>query len=327
LKYEKRPLSFEAQADQLLERGLVASRQELIDRLQRVNYYRLTGYLHPFRQRDAAGKLTDSYLPGTSLQTIWRRYNFDRRLRMVILDAIERIEVAVRSQFVYRFTHVYGPFGYLDPKNLPGFKQRPWWKRTWRNSKALLRLRGTEQSDYDLWLGKLRREKSRSNETFVKHFVERYGDCHDYLPLWMACELMTCETTLQFVYGVDRTVIKQVAADFGFPDEQLLSWTKAIFALRNGCAHHSRIWNRVHGAKPSIPGKNKHPDWHITPGFTHDRTGLLLTVCHYWLGKVSPTTQWKDRLFALFDEYPEIPIAEMGLPPDWRTHKLWQNAP
>jgi len=45
----------------------------------------------------------------------------------------------------------------------------------------------------------------------------------------MACELMTCETALQFTYGMDRVVIKQVAADFGFPDEQLLSWTKTIF--------------------------------------------------------------------------------------------------
>ena len=49
----------------------------------------------------------------------------------------------------------------------------------------------------------------------------------------------------------------------------------------------------------------------------------MLTVCHHWLGKVSPTSQWKQRLWALFDEYPEIPLAEMGLPDSLRTHPLW----
>jgi hypothetical protein len=53
------------------------------------------------------------------------------------------------------------------------------------------------------------------------------------------------------------------------------------------------------------------------------KVGLMLTVCLYWLEKVSPTTLWRERLFALFDEYPEIPLAEMGIPPAWRQHPLW----
>ena len=123
---------------------------------------------------------------------------------------------------------------------------------------------------------------------------------------------------------VDRQLVKQVAADFGFPDDQLLSWMKGIFALRNACAHHARIWNRVGGATPGVPhSKNKNPKWHCEPRFAPDRIGHALCVCHHWLGKISTTTRWKDRLFALFDEYPEIPLREMGLPADWRNHPLW----
>jgi abortive infection bacteriophage resistance protein len=322
--YSKQALSVEEQADLLLRRGLLANRDELISRLRAVNYYRLTGYLYPFRKRDAAGNPTDDFLHGTDLQTVWRRYNFDRRLRIVLLDAIERIEVAVRTQLVYQFVRAHGPFGYLEKKNLPGFKRRLWWRRTWRNLKSLLRLKGLENSDYQVWLAKLRNEKKRASDAFVKHFDERYGDQHPYLPLWMACELMTCETTLQFAYALEPSLVKKVAAEFGFPDEQLLSWTKAIFTLRNSCAHHARIWNRVFGVKPSVPGKRKNPNWHIQPGFANDRIGLMLTVCNFWLGKVSSTTNWKQRLFCLFDEYSEIPIAHMGLPPDWRKHPLWR---
>ncbi len=321
--YAKKAFTLEQQADQLIARGLIADRAELMGRLRAVNYYRLSGYLYPFRVREAMDHLTDVFVTGTTLETVWRRYNFDRRLRIILLDAIERIEVAVRTRLVYHFVQTHGPFGYLEEQNLPGFKKRPLWKQGWRSLKSVIKLKGLECSDYRLWLAKLQNEKGRASDTFVKHFSATYGDQHHSLPLWMACELMSCETALQLAYGVDRAVIKQVAADFGFPDEQLLSWTKAVFTLRNACAHHARLWNRVFGVKPSVPGKNKNPKWHSAPGFAHDRVGLMLTVCHHWLGKVSPTTRWKARLFDLFDEYPEIPLAEMGLPPNWQTHSLW----
>jgi abortive infection bacteriophage resistance protein len=317
--YAKKALTLEAQADLLLARGLAASRDELIARLKVVNYYRLSGYLHPFRQTD------NSFRPGTTLDLVWRRYNFDRRLRIILLDAIERIEVAVRTRLVYHFVNLHGPFGYLADKNLPGFKKVVWWKGFWKNINAVARLKGRIQTDHAKWLAKLVREKNRaSGEAFVKHFVANYGDQHEALPLWMACELMTCDSLLQFARAVEPAILKKAAADFAFPDEQLLSWSKAIFSLRNACAHHARIWNRVFGAKPSVPGKNKNPLWHKTPTLPQDRVGLMLTVCRFWLGKVSSTSRWQTRLFALFDDYAEIPLAEMGLPDTWRDHPLWK---
>lgn len=315
--YPKKALTLNEQADLLLSRGLVADKTELIERLKVVNYYRLSGYLYPLRQPD------DTYLPGTTLELVWRRYNFDRRLRIILLDAIERIEVAVRTRLVYHFVQAHGPFGHLNEKNLPGFKKRPCWQRWWRNVKALLKLKGLERTDYQNWLAKLDNEMRRASDTFVKHFRTKYGDSHEHLPLWMSCELTTCETTMQFMGAVEPSILRLAAADFGFPDEQLKSWTKAIFTLRNTCAHHARTWNRVFGVKPSVPGKNKNPQWHTQPGFANDRVGLQLTVCHFWLGKVSSTTKWTERLFALFDEFPEIPLHDMGIPATWREHVLW----
>ena len=325
--YSKQALTLEQQADQLIARGLIANRDELIGRLKVVNYYRLSGYLHPLRVRDAAGNVTDAFVLRTTLEVVWRRYNFDRRLRIILLDAIERIEVAVRTRFAYHFVQLHGPFGHLESKNLPGFKKRPLWSRCWRNLKLLFRLKGIEREEHALWLAKLLNEKRRASDIFVKHFVAKYGDKHEHLPLWMACELMTCESAMQLAYNVSPDIVKRAAADFGFPDQQLLSWTKAVFTLRNTCAHHGRVWNRVFGVKPSIPGKNKNPQWHIQPGFAPDRAGLMLTVCHFWLGMISDTTQWKNRLFDLFREYAEIPVAEMGLPPDWQQHPLWRQHP
>lgn len=333
MRYNKPSLTLEQQADLLITRGLTANRAELIERLRVVSYYRLSGYLYPYRVRihDAAGKVIkveDNFVPGTDLPTVWRRCNFDRRFRILLLDAIERIEVAVRSRFVYHFTLAHGPFGHLDRRNLPDFEEHGAWRYLMRNLRLLVTLRGRERTNYTQWRQKLRREKSRSSQEFVKKFRKTYGDCHEDLPLWMACELMTCESLLQFAYGVPDAIRKAVAADFGFSDEQLMSWTKAVFTLRNSCAHHARVWDRTVGVKPALPGnKNKFPQWRTKPGFDTERIGLLMTVCHVWLCKITPTTQWRTRLFALFDEYPEIPLSDMGLPSAWRAHSLWQIPP
>jgi abortive infection bacteriophage resistance protein len=45
MEYAKKPTTFEEQADKLLSRGLVADREELLQRLKAVSYYRLSGYL------------------------------------------------------------------------------------------------------------------------------------------------------------------------------------------------------------------------------------------------------------------------------------------
>src|SRR6266508_2779501 len=99
MEYPKQALTFEQQADLLISRGLIADRNLLINRLRSVNYYRFSGYLYPFRNSD------DTFHSGTTFEKVWRHYTFDRRLRVIVMDAIERVEVAVRTQTVYHFVH------------------------------------------------------------------------------------------------------------------------------------------------------------------------------------------------------------------------------
>ena len=51
--YTKTYKTVEEQADILIDRGLVCDREELIERLQWINYYRLSGYLYPFRKQES----------------------------------------------------------------------------------------------------------------------------------------------------------------------------------------------------------------------------------------------------------------------------------
>ena len=115
MKYTKSPLTLEQQADLLLSRGMLGDRALMIDRLAVVNYYRLSGYWHPFRKQG-----DDAFRPGTTFEAVWDRYVFDRHLRLLVMDAIERIEVAVRTQLAYSLAHRQGdPFAYAtDPTGI-----------------------------------------------------------------------------------------------------------------------------------------------------------------------------------------------------------------
>lgn len=303
MNYPKEPLSFEEQAKRLMDRGLVADKAELIKRLSSVSYYRLSGYLYPFRQLGS-----DNYHEGTTLKVIWDRYCFDRRLRVLFLDAIERVEVATRTQLTYHFSHAHGAFGHCDERHFPNLSI----------------------ADYIDWRDSLLTETNRSKEAFKQHFFKKYGTTNRNLPVWMASELMSMGSLLTLLKGVDGGIVGKVAAHFGMADELLLSWLRSLYAARNICAHHSRLWNRVLGYAPSLPQKNKYPDWHLTDTagkrvLTNDRVGILLMICNAFLQKISPTSRWRERVEQLFTEYPEIPIKDMGLPKNWQDHRLWRS--
>jgi abortive infection bacteriophage resistance protein len=113
-KYTKPPLTFEEQADLIVSRGLKADRDRLIHRLKNVNYYRLSAYLYPFRVTDS-----DRFQEKTTLDLIWKYYTFDRQLRLIVMDAIERVEISVRTQLIYQLVRRHGAFGFTNAKNLP----------------------------------------------------------------------------------------------------------------------------------------------------------------------------------------------------------------
>jgi abortive infection bacteriophage resistance protein len=304
MKYEKPALSFEEQADKLLGRGLVADRASLIARLRVTNYYRLSAYLYPFRDGE------DAYQPGTRLETVLRLYDFDHRLRVLLLDAIESVEVHIRTQLCYHFSRAYGPFAYLNPTNFPNFS--------------------LPRDDFGKWERKLREQMERgqqpkNREDFVVHFYQKYGDIEGVLPIWMLIELMDFGSTLSFFRGIDDSIRKSVSADVGQPEEVVLSWLLALNSIRNRCAHHARLWNWKMGYSVLIPNARKFSEWHEGK-FRNDRLGIILTICRYWLNRIELKQDWRTNVFHLFDEYPEVPVADLGLPENWRKLQLWKIA-
>lgn len=300
MKFEKQCLSPQQQADLLISRGMEADPALLARRLGEVSYYRLTGYWYPFRDPGC-----EHFRPDTRFEIIWDRYVFDRQLRVVTMDAIERVEIALRTALIQELTDRYGPFAHVDRANLP--------KLTPERHRQLM--------------SKIRREAARSQEIFVSHFQSKYTSEVE-LPLWVAAELMTFNSMLSLYRGSASEVQQAVARRYGVADVVLDSWLVGLNTVRNICAHHARLWDRTFGTPFKIPRANKHPEWHRPTDLPYPprSTFTALTVLIRLLDTVAPQSGWKKRLVALWKiKHPDIPLHAMGFPDNWRNSPMWQT--
>lgn len=55
-----------------------------------------------------------TFKPNTYFEDILDRYTFDRHLRLILFDAIERIEIALRTKMIYHLSMAYGGLWYLN---------------------------------------------------------------------------------------------------------------------------------------------------------------------------------------------------------------------
>lgn len=95
MQYNKPPLTFDQQVNQLISREMnVLDRQKAALQLSHINYFRLAAYWLPFERSDSAHR----FEKGTDFDVVLNDYVFDRELRLHLLNAIERIEVSFRTQ-------------------------------------------------------------------------------------------------------------------------------------------------------------------------------------------------------------------------------------
>ena len=78
----------------LKSRGLIISDEaKAVRYLESIGYYRLSAYMYPFLK---IPKETHQYKDGTTFQQVLNLYRFDKKLRMLLLNEIEKVEIAIR---------------------------------------------------------------------------------------------------------------------------------------------------------------------------------------------------------------------------------------
>lgn len=300
VRFTKPALTPEQQAELLMSRGLQGERGDIIRRLNSVNYYRLSGYWYTFREPN------DQFRAGTSIRIVWDHYVFDRKLRLLVMDAVERIEVAVRTRLSYELAHSFGPFGYVQDHQA---------------------LSSASPFDRARHLDQIRDEVDRNKkEQFVDHFFRKYGDAHQDLPIWMAAEVLSFGTIVRLLNDSHPDIRRHVSLFFAVPDEVFLSWLRTLNFVRNVCAHHSRLWNRELPYRPKIPKANKYPEWHRPVVIDGGRVFSALSISRHCLRRIAAGSTWGQRLRQLLGEYPQISRRSMGFPNDWESSPIWKEA-
>lgn len=200
MQYNKPPLSVSDQAQLLLDRGLICpDKQRLEHYLAYIGYYRLSAYWLPFEQISLEqGARTHQFLPNTQFEDILTLYIFDRKLRLLVMEAIERIEVAVRSSWAGAMAVQYGSHAHM---------KSDLYKDPWTHAKHL---------------AKLTRDLKESNETFVAHYKHKYTE--PFLPpIWAVVETMSLGgLSLWVENSKDNQIKAAVAKAFGLPTVDVL---------------------------------------------------------------------------------------------------------
>ena len=299
LKFEKPSLSISDQIALLKRRGLIVGDEKSAEHYLRfISYYRLRACWLPF-EGPAENDGDHAFHAETRFEDVLKIYTFDRELRLLVLDAIERVEIALRAQWAHHMAMTYGPHGYLEQKL---------YAQIARHAKALKQLK---------------REFKRSRDMFAIHYRKKYTS-PEFPPVWMAAEVMSFGLLSKFYDDLKLCRDRQVIAKpFGLDEKVVRSFAHHISHVRNICAHHGRLWNKKFTVTIEIP---KYPKELSVAMCDSDKRYLhnsLVMISHF-LSVIAPDNTWKADVIKLIDDCPLADPVSMGCPEGWRERPAWK---
>ena len=264
--------------------------------LSSIGYYRLSAYCYPLLKDP---KEAHQYKAGATFDLVMNMYRFDRKLRVLLFNEIEKIEVAMRSALNNCVTNAFNDVFWTT--NVQYFNSSEGFAKT---------------------LSMIQSELGRTKEDFIHHFKNKYAN--PFPPVWMITEIIPLGVLCSIYNNIKSTGIKKKAANlFRLPFQVFASWILALANLRNVCCHHNRVWNKDHLV---VPADLKSPAFAWIDSSTTDMKRVYYRICiiKYLLFTVSPNNTFTQKLVSLLDEFPTVDIRAMGFPPNWRTAPLWK---
>lgn len=196
--------------------------------LMNIGYHRLSAYIFPFYKSPKSGLVLKD---GTTFEQVMTLYRFDKKLRIVLFNETEKIEVAIRSVLANMGCQELGDKYWITEAehfaNAEKFRQT---------------------------LTVIEKELASSKEEYIEHFRQNYIE--DYPPAWMITEVLSFGN-LNYIYSniSNNRLRKLIASYFGLKPQVFTSWLTVLANLRNMCCHHARVWNRDFMLTPAEPRK------------------------------------------------------------------------
>lgn len=297
VKYTHQAITTDRQIEILQERGLLINDvKKAIETLDSISYFRLAGY---WRHLEVE-RISHQFKAGSTFDEVVELYSFDKRLRALLFIAIQTIEVSVRTKIIKHFAHDFGAFWFMDETY------------------------ATNEARFESNLSVIRKEVSRSHDDFIIEHFRKYSE-PDLPPVWKTLEVISMGTLSKLYSNFsDATAKHAVAREFGLGHHKFLrSWLECLAVLRNCCAHHSRLLNRVFPVKPKMPERMT-KTW-ITDFSFREQT-LYPQLCYivYWLNSISPNNTFVSEFKQLLSEHPSVNTRLMGFPYNWEQEPLWK---
>lgn len=271
--------------------------------LHHINYYRLRAYWLPFEvppdQQPAPGE--HRFTEGTDFQDAVRLYLFDRELRLLLMEAIECIEISLRTRWSQVISERYGSHAHLR-----------------RDLFSDARM-------YDSCMDSLNEELGRSKETFVQHYRAKYSS-PETPPMWAISELLTLGQLSKWLGNLKKRDDRQaIAHQFGLDEKVVCAFAHHLTHIRNLCAHHCRVWNRKLTFTMTIPYRPSDLAQQFQPNSRRIYNTLVMLA--WFVAKASPTSTWSARLQARLTQLTDDETKAIGAPPDWAQRKPWLKPP
>lgn len=277
----KSPATIKQQLDKLKSRGCVINDEKKAEEiLTFINYYRLAHYFEPF--------LLDKYhyKQGTTFEGVYAVYEFDRRLRILILSVLEEIEIALRAVISNSHAMRYGALGYMNVENF------------------------NPHHNHQHFLTKLDRMiDTNDDKAFVRHHKRKYKGV---FPLWVMMEMFSFGNLIYFYFDMHNNDKKAIAESFyNAKLNRVENWLSCMNDLRNHCAHYNRLYANKVGEVPLVDD-----EWETIPD---NMLFSQLLVAKRLYGRESV---WNSHfvlpLSVLIDEKKEfLDLKLLGFPDDW----------
>lgn len=304
----QKPRTVEEQIERLRIKGMHFLDMEAAkEYLSHISYFRLKYYWKDMV--DPANE--DSFLDSACFDDVISRYNFDRELRLVLFDAIEVIEVALRTKIISHMSQAFN-------------------NGTWYLDSSLFE----DRQYHEKFVLDLKREFNRSTEPFAKEYISNHPDWN-YESLggatpdaWMIFESATFGTLSKMFKNLRNQLPQssRIANDFGHNSVRDFSnWLECISVTRNIIAHHSRLWNRAMAKKITSPRRMRGV-WLSSPLTEYQKRkpyGVIAAML-YLCNMVYPDNSVRKKILALVSNYPDVPIASIGFTDVWQGEALWR---
>lgn len=251
------------------------------DVLFSVNYYTFSGYLFQFKNKDGSYN-------NVSFEKIHNIYRCDKRIRSILLYAIEDIERNIKTKLAYSLAHSISPIGYTKSKYFVDVNEHAKFMKHFENN-----------------------VNNNNRIPFVKHHIINYNGT---FPIWVAVELFTLGMIWNCYKNLQTKYKKEIAQLFKTGVNQLENWIECVSYIRNFAAHDMRLYNFNMQKTP------KHCKYNFK---NFEQSNKLYDIVYVMKFLCPDKSEWNTYILSQFEDtfnkfQNYINIHCYGFPDDWK---------